>query len=379
MFLRLPQHRRSRWAATPLLLAGLLPLAVLSAGRADDVTPAPVGKTASAEKAVAPESGAAASKSPTVESVIPAPTEALKDFQGNSIIVLDLPPSENVSRTDDGETVFLPGIAFWVDVNQAYVWPDRVLIERSGQVTLVQASTEIDYNAGVGYIVERTYKNMDRAPLNPIRSLQFSMATYAKLVRQMPNGKLLPDEEPDKLEAEYKARIAALEEKRKTLDKADEIPLKNSISAEMVRLNEDSKMLPFRREHPCVIVQFPNRDVLNTLFSRGFLENRSIEPLRNGTTTFWVTRAEGLPVKMEVTDNKGHMVVFYGFTSLKVNSGMRPGDLAVKAPLGTRRVLVGADVSQKDWEEKMDKALQRQIHAFDAERRRQTAPRVRRP
>ena len=358
-----PRPRSFRWAAVPLLLAGLLPLLPLASGFADEPP--------------TPATGPGAGKAPAVESVLPAPTEPLKDFLGKSTIVLDLPPAKSTTQLENGEAALNPGVAMWIDINQSFVWPDRILVERSGQKTLVQGNTEIDYSPTVNYIVERTYKNLDRGTINPIRAVQFSLATYARLVREMPGGKLLPDEDPDRLSEQFEARIKELQAQRTALTKPEEIALYNSISAEMVRLRRDSYLLPFRRENPCALVQFNNHEVLDTLFSRGLLVNRNVDALLKGSTTFWVTRAHGLPVKMEVTDNNGHVVIYFGFTEVKVNTGLRPGDLAVNAPSGTPRLLVGADLANKDWEDRMEKELQKQIKARDDITRNRNAPRPR--
>lgn len=370
----LPWHRRFCWATAPLLLAGLLPLTHLSSGFAADAPPAPAQEGAPAQAPVVPPE---ADKALVVESVLPAPTEPLKDFEGRSRMVLDLPPAQSTTKLENGEPAQIPGIALWLDLRQAFVWPDRVLIERENQISLVQANTEIEYSPTVSYVVERSYKNLDRAAVNPMKAVQYSMATYARLVREMPGGKLLPDEDVEKLEEQYTTRIAELQKKREALKVTEEIPLYNSLSAEMVRLREGINLLPFRRKNPCDRVQFENRDVLDTLFSRGLLQNRTVDTLQKGSTTFWVTRTHGLPIKMEVTDNQGHVVIYFGFTNLKVNSGLRPGDLAVNAPPGTPRILVSADLSYRDWEDRMEKDLSKQVKLRDKEVRSRTGPKIR--
>jgi hypothetical protein len=306
--------------------------------------------------------------------VLPEPTEPLRDFVGKAVIILDLPAVATDRKDERGEPIQEPGIATWIDLRQSFVWPDRILIQRGDQVTLVQGNVEIDYSPAVGYIVERVYRNLDKAPQNPIRSIQFSMATYARLLREMPNPRLLPSEDLERLADLHRARIAELDAQRKNLRRPEEIPLFNSLSAEMVRRREDIELIPFRRQHPCYIVQFANSAVLETLFARGLLADRSVTPLLKGTTTFWVTREHGLPLKMEVTDDRGHVVIYYGFNELKVNTGLRPADLSVNAPRGTRRLSAGADMTDSRWEEKMERELQRQIR--DADRaRRGTRPR----
>src|SRR5947208_3388822 len=139
----------------PLLLAGGLLLGAAAGGRAD---------------------------------TLPVPTEPLKDYEGQGLILLDLPAPAPV-QTRDGEKIITPGVSTFVQFIQAYVWPDRLYLELAfggaREINVVQANTERRYSPAVGYVVETTYKNLEQAPQNPITAVQLSMATYAKLVREL--------------------------------------------------------------------------------------------------------------------------------------------------------------------------------------------------
>jgi hypothetical protein len=198
-----------------------------------------------------------------------------------------------------------------------------------------------------------------------------SMVTYARLIRDMKSGKLLPDDDIEKLEKENKARIAQLEEQRKQLTRPEDIAKRESVSAEMVRLREELQQTLFRRANPCTVVEFDNKDVLSQLFARRLTEDAGTEFLAKGKTRLWVTKAEGLPIKIETTDNDGHVVIFFCFTDLKINAGLRAGELGLNAPPYTRMISVTADLKLKDWQERMDRDLSQQFARADKERRPQ--------
>lgn len=307
---------------------------------------------------------------------IPAPTEQLKDFQGRGVILLDLPAGP--PPVDGPKDAIIPGISMWVEMRQAYVWPDRILTELNllgnRQVVLVQGNTELTYSPGTGLIIERLYKNLEHAPENPMTAVQISMATYAKLLQELQSGKMQPEEDTRKLEAAHKIRIAQLQRERAALSSQEDLPKYNALSAEMVRIKNDLDQLPFRREHPCHVVEFANKDVIQHLFAKGLTGNRHAELLSAGKSTFWVTKAEGLPVKIETTDNTGRVAISVCFTELKVNQGLRPSDLTLNAS-GARRITLQADIKDRNWEEKMEKELGQHLQRLEDERQRRANPR----
>lgn len=314
---------------------------------------------------------------------LPAPTEELRDFEGRGILQLDLPPATRADgKTGDS------GLSLVIPIRQAYVRPDRMLLILDlfnvRQIFLAQAATERSFNPTTGYILEVNYRNFDPTSGNPMTAAQLSMATYARLLRELTAGKLLPDEDLDRLLEKNRARIAELAVLRKPLQGSrtpEDIQKNNVLANEHARLREDVEQIPYRKVHPCYVVEFENRHLLQHLLARGFVEERGTEILARGKTTFWVTRAEGLPIKMETTDNSGHVAIYFSFTSLRINGGLRPGDLVLTAPAGTRQFAATANLKDRGWQDRLSRELGDLIDRAEQERaaRSQPAPAGKQP
>src|SRR5689334_22302966 len=100
---------------------------------------------------------------------IPAPTQALQDYDGKGVIQVEIPPSRTAPSAS-GDRVVDPGFTAWFTFRQAYVRPDRLLLElyigsqtRPAQKTLIQGNAERTYSPGSGYAVERVFKNLETA------------------------------------------------------------------------------------------------------------------------------------------------------------------------------------------------------------------------
>lgn len=304
---------------------------------------------------------------------VPAPTEALKDFDGRGAIQVELPPSAPGTKTE-----VEAGVMTWLSFRQAYVRPDRMLMELSmgrggpSQVTLAAGNTERTYPRGAGYVQERVYRNLEAVGESPMATVQMSMTTYARILRDTDSGKILPDEEFDALEKEHKARIEELNKLRQSLStsqSADDIRKVSMAAAEMARRHDDLLQIPFRRDHPCVLMEFPNKDVFQKLFAHGLAGASSMELLGKGRTRVWITRAEGLPIQIETTANDGHVALSLVFTQISINSGLHPGELTLGAPAGVRLLSATADLKDPNWQEKLDKSLSDQAERLQAEGR----------
>lgn len=311
---------------------------------------------------------------------IPAPKEALKDYHGLGFVQLEVPIHSGVSA--DGKKVQDVPFMTWFPFRQGYVRPDRMLmvmnVAGSVQSMLATADTEQVYSPSAGYVIRRTYKNLDPTQPSPMQSVQFSMATYARVLRELPSGKLLPPEDLDALKTRLTERIETLRVLREELAESKDpeaIPKANAAAAEQARLRNDLQQIDIRRAHPCHVVEFPNKDLIDTLFTRGLIGGASTEFLTKGKTTVWITQNEGLPIKIETTSNDGRMAIFFCFTELRINQGLHASDLVLGAPAGTRLVAASADLREKGWEEKMDKLIQLQVEAIEKERNPRTLPR----
>lgn len=308
---------------------------------------------------------------------LPAPTEALKDYTGKAIIQLELPnpvPKESVS-----DKTLNPGLGLWMEVKQSYVWPDRMLMDLSIQGatqerTLVVGNIERTFSPVTGYVIETTYKNMEFGEENPIGAVQMSMATYAQILKGMNTGKILPEEDLDKLQDALKNKIEDLKKERVELagqKKPENVARLTYLAGEQARVRDDLLQIPFRRNNPCTVIEFDNKDLFRNLGAKGFMPQRPQGgfAFENGRSRFWVTKAHGLPIKFETMDEENRVVCSFCFTELKINTGMRQTDLALSTPQGAALIRASADLKQRNWEENLHKDIQRQIDLYDKIRR----------
>jgi hypothetical protein len=301
-------------------------------------------------------------------------TRQLRDFIGFGIFQIDLPPSPT-GVAEDGSEIIDQGVRVWMPVRQAYVWPDRTYVEvevlGQRQISVVMQARERTLSPAAGYIVERTYKNVPLGKEPPIAALQLSMVTYSRIFREQ-QGRLLPAEDLDALKERHEVRLAELAQLREELAGTEdirEVGRAQDLASEMARIRDDLSQIEIRRIHPCRIVEYPNVVLLDTLLRRGLASARGAESLTNGKTTVWITEAEGLPIKMETTDNNGRLLVYFCFTQLKINSGLKSSDLILGAPPGTRQISLVADLRDPNWERKMDEALDERLQELESDRR----------
>jgi hypothetical protein len=309
---------------------------------------------------------------------LPAPTEALKDYSGKAVVQFEL-PDPVPQGAKKGDAALNPGLGFWIDMRQSYVWPDRMMVDLSiqgatQQRTLVLGNIERTFSPTTGYVIETTYKNLDFGEENPITAVQMSMSTYAQILKEMSTGKILPDEDLDKLQDALKNRIEDLKKERIDLagqNKAENIARLTSLAAEQARTRDDLLQIPFRRNNPCTVVEIDNKDLFRNLGAKGFMPRQPNGgfAFSNGKSRFWVTKAHGLPIKFETRDEDGRVVFFFCFTELKINSGLRQADLALSTPDGSALIRASADLKDRNWEDKLQKDVQRQIDLYDNIRR----------
>ena len=309
---------------------------------------------------------------------LPAPTEALKDYTGKAVIQFELPdPVPQGAKKSDG--ALNPGLGFWMEIRQSYVWPDRLLMDLSilgamQERTLVLGNIERTFSPATGYVIERTYKNLEFGDENPIAAVQMSMATYAQVLKEMTSGKILPEEELDKLQDVLKNKIEDLKKERITLaeqKKPENVARLTALAAEQARARDDLLLIPFRRNNPCTVIEFDNKDLFRNLGAKGFMPRRPDGgfAFEKGKSRFWVTKAHGMPIKFETLEEDGRTVFFYCFTELKINTGLRQNDLALSTPQGAALIRATADLKARDWEEKLEKDIRRQIELYDKIRR----------
>lgn len=295
---------------------------------------------------------------------IPAPTGVLRDYVGRGVIQVDVPPPPDVKGESPGVA---HGLGLVVEFRQAFVRPDCYLMEMlfSGvrQISQGLGTTERTLTIGSPYVQERAYKNAP-AGESPLLVARSSMATYGRVFAELRTGKLLPEEDFPALKAELLKGIADLAEIRKQLkastDPAD-ISRANRAAADQARLRDDLDHLDVRKAHPCHIVEYRNKDVVQALTSRKMLGGLPPDTLVEGRTRVWITREEGLPLKIDITDNEGRTALFCMLKEVSINMNLKPGDLALGVPPGTQLIAMTADMSRSDWETRMEESFAKEI------------------
>jgi len=311
---------------------------------------------------------------------LPEPPTLLKDYDGKGVVQISV-PSRGEIVTKDGQKATDPGFTTWFRFRQTYVNPNRLLMvmDPGGALvaTLVQDNVERTYIPSAGYVIEKSYKNLEKAGENPIGILQLAMSTYAKVLRELDSGKVLPPENYETIKEQQTKRLEELRLLRAKLsegkDPADELRAA-AAAAESARVRDDLDQLEFRKTHPCHVVEYLNKDLMQNLFAKGLMGEASVDLVSKGRTTFWVTKEEGLPIKIETTANDGSVAIFMLFKDLKINSDLHPGEVVLGNPAGTRLFRTLADLRDKDWSRKMEDDLNAQLSRYEMDKQRATTP-----
>lgn len=347
----------------------------------------------------------------TAAEPIPAPTTPLRDFWAKGLIQIELPPPTNTSPAKEAtpeakagekagaagsceekkaadkpgeekpaakpgekdkekipETGVTSGAFLVFDFEQAFVKPDCYVMATNflgtRELSRGLANTERTFTVGSDYVVDRTFRNVDPTRESPMRVARNSMATYSKMFLELDSGKLLPDENLDVLRQTLETRILELgqirENLRKSVDPAD-IPKANGAAAEQARLRDEYDQLKLRKAHPHSIVEFQNKDIMQALLAKGLMTGFTAETLDKGTTTVWITKKEGLPIKIKTTANDGRLALFIILTNFRINGGLKTSDLALGLPQTAKLITAVADLSELDWEDKLERDVATKI------------------
>lgn len=302
----------------------------------------------------------------------PAAREVVRDFAARGIVQIDLPPSDS----GDGTKVIDAGVNLMLPINQAFVWPDRTLLEveigNSLNMYLSQSSTEYQFNPASGYLLETTYRNLNRAEYNPMFSRQLSIVAWADLIPKMKSLRELPDRDPKELKTKNEARIAALLAERDRL-KADgsprHIPRINEVASEAARLRDQVNQLEMMKEHPCRYVEVDNADFINNFASNRLVGPSAARLLKGGKTEFVLTRKHGLPIRMESRTSDGKPIIYVCLNQIRVNQGLKPGDVSVGAPPGTELLRISVDMAGRNWQEQLELETARRVQQLEDRRR----------
>jgi outer membrane lipoprotein-sorting protein len=237
------------------------------------------------------------------------PTDC-QDYRGKGRVRILLQPDLAVK---EGERRSEMGF----QMEQVFLRPDRMLLSVDlygvRQQMLAQGSIEQIYQPTMGMVIEKKYLNLDKAEDNPIIAIQTSIVDFGRRL--------------------HEAKSAHSIGKEKLLD------------------------------YECDIVEADSREIVERM--GGLVSAGKSDGLLGGKIKAWVARGYGVPVKLEMYTAAGNLAVSLAMEELRFNTGVKPEDLRLNVPAGTKKVSIEVDVTEKDWQQKMSRELQKAIEGIN--------------
>jgi hypothetical protein len=120
-------------------------------------------------------------------------------------------------------------------------------------------------------------------------------------------------------------------------------------------------------EYDCDIVEAESREILEKM---GDLVSPSKNSaLLGGKVKAWVVSRYGVPAKLEIYTASGNLAAALTMDELQFNTGVKPDELKLSTPAGTRKVSIDVDVAAKDWQQKMEQDLRDAVAALTGTKR----------
>jgi hypothetical protein len=202
-------------------------------------------------------------------------------------------------------------------LEQVFLRPDRMLLSFDlygiRQQRLAEGNTEQEYQPAMGMVIEKRYRHLDKADENPIIATQTSIVEFGRLLRE--------------------ARSARSVGKQKVLD------------------------------YDCDIIEADSKEIIEKM--GGIVTSGKNNGLRDGRTKAWVATGYGVPVKLEMYTAAGNLAMSMTMEELRFNTGVKPEDLRLNVPAGTKKVSIDVDVAEKDWQQRMNQDLRKAVDALN--------------
>jgi outer membrane lipoprotein-sorting protein len=186
------------------------------------------------------------------------------------------------------------------------------------QQVLAQGSTEQVYQPAMGMVIEKRYLHLNKAEDNPIVAIQTSIVALGRVLRE--------------------AKSAHVVGKEKVLD------------------------------YDCDLLEANSKELIERM--GGIVNSGKGGGLRDGKTKAWVASGYGVPVKLEMYTVAGNLGMSLAMDELRFNTGVKPEDMRLVVPTGTRRVSIDVDLADKDWQLKMGQDLRKAVAALNTNRGR---------
>jgi hypothetical protein len=233
-----------------------------------------------------------------------------QDYRGKARIRVLLRPDEPAKAGQPKDEI-------GCQLQQLFLRPDRMLLSFDlygiRQQRLAEGATEQEYQPAMGMVIEKRYHHLDKADTNPIIALQTSLIEFGRLLRE--------------------AKSAHSVGKEKLLD------------------------------YDCDLVEVDSRELVEKL--GGLVGTGKGNGLRDGKTKAWVSTAYGVPVKLEMYTAAGNLGMSMAMDELQFNTGVKPEDLRLDVPPGTKKVSIDVDLAEKDWQQHMNQDLRKAVDALN--------------
>jgi outer membrane lipoprotein-sorting protein len=207
-------------------------------------------------------------------------------------------------------------------MEQVFLGPDRMLlnVDMYGirQQMLAEGNVEQTYQPAMGMIIEKKYRNLDKADENPIVAIQTSIVDVGRKLREAKSAHGVGHE----------------------------------------------KVLDF----DCEVLEADSREVVEKL--NGLVSPGKSNGLLDGKLMAWMVAGFGVPVKLEMYTAAGNLAMALTMEELRFNTGVKPEDMRLSAPAGTKKVSIDVDVAAKDWQQKMNEDLRKAVAGVGGERPR---------
>jgi hypothetical protein len=203
-----------------------------------------------------------------------------------------------------------------IQMEQTFRRPSTMLLSLDvlglKQMILMDGTVEQTYNPAQGLLIERRYLNLEKSEVNPMVGAQTSMEDLGRRIREAKSAQVVGKE----------------------------------------------SLIGFE----CDLYQLDTKELMQRLAAGGVLSSKRIQDQLGPTVKAWICREYGIPVKVEIAGTEGKAsAMTFKFTELKVNTGVGKEALSLSVPRGTQRVSVTADLSDPEWEPKLESSLRKAL------------------
>jgi hypothetical protein len=232
-----------------------------------------------------------------------------QDYRGKGRIRVLLRPDVPAKAGEPKEEV-------GCQLEQVFLRPDRMLLSFDlygiRQQRLAEGSTEQEYQPAMGMVIEKRYHHLDKAEENPIVATQTSIVEFGRLLREAKSA--------------------------------------HSIGKE--------KLLGY----DCDIMEVNSKELVEKM--GGLVSSGKGNGLVDGKTKAWIADGYGVPVKLEMYTAAGNLGMAMTMDELRFNTGVKPEDLRLDVPAGTKKVSIDVDLAEKDWQQHMNQDLRKAVDAL---------------